>query len=223
MRSVVGTAMSRRRLGRAPCRPSGRVRIIGGSLRRRLLAVTPLEGLRPTPDRVRETVFNWLGPALEGARCLDLFAGSGALGFECASRGAAEVVMVERHPLVAATLEREAAALAAPTARVVCADALSWTDATRGGFDVIFVDPPFGSGLQAEVCARLDAMGCARAGTLVYVEYARGGMPELPPRWLKLHRRSAGQVGYLLARREADEEAPSGAAPPPRPAFERED
>ncbi len=133
---------------RAPAAGRGKphtIRIIGGDWKRTPLPVLDLDGLRPTPDRVRETLFNWLGQDLEGRRCLDLFAGSGALGFEAASRGAASVVMVERHPRAAQQLRALKDKLAARAIEIAEADALRIAAGLAPrSFDVVFVDPPFG-------------------------------------------------------------------------------
>lgn len=147
---------------RAGAAPSGQIRIIGGRWKRTPIAVRHAPGLRPTPDRVRETLFNWLGQRLDGWRCLDLFAGSGALGLEAASRGAAEVVLIESDAAAARTIEALLRRLGADAGiQVRCASAQSWL--TRQGpatvpFDLIFLDPPFGQGLLDQVmpaCARL--------------------------------------------------------------------
>lgn len=124
------------------------VRIIGGLWKRSKLPVVDLPGLRPTPDRVRETLFNWLGQELDGWRCLDAFSGTGALGFEAASRGAAEVTLLERDRHLASNLHQIKARLAAQAVRIECTDALSWMrSAVPGAFDVVFLDPPFESDL----------------------------------------------------------------------------
>ena len=146
-----------------------RVRIIGGVRRRLLLDFPDLPGLRPTPDRVRETLFNWLGQRLEGWRCLDLFAGSGALGFEAASRGAAEVVLVERDARAVDNLRRNAERLALPGITVRAQDALAYLCGDCGTFDLIFIDPPFASDLAASALARA-ATRLKPAGR-IYVEY----------------------------------------------------
>ena len=176
-----------------------KVRIIGGEYRRRLLEVPAVEGLRPTPDRVRETLFNWLGQDLYGLRCLDLFAGSGALGFEAASRGAREVVLVEKVRPVADTLRRNAQLLGAAQLQVQNQDALAYLRAGHGAFDVIFVDPPYSSTLLDDVLPQLAAALSAQGR--LYVETAR---PREFAGWEVLRSIRAGQVhGYLLAR-EAD-------------------
>jgi len=131
-----------------PAKPNNRVRIIGGAWRSRVLRFPAVTDIRPTPDRVRETLFNWLGQDLTGRRCLDLFAGSGALGFEALSRGAAEVVMVERSRTVLGALRENGARLGAgaPRLRFVLGDALHFLDSPgEASFDVVFVDPPYGS------------------------------------------------------------------------------
>ncbi|MGH8696968.1 MAG: 16S rRNA (guanine(966)-N(2))-methyltransferase RsmD, partial [Burkholderiales bacterium] len=142
-----------------PAKPANRVRIIGGAWRSRVLRFPAVADVRPTPDRVRETLFNWLGQDLTGRRCLDLFAGSGALGFEALSRGAAEAVMVERSRAALGALRENGALLGVgDRARFVFGDALHFLDSpgeTR--FDVVFVDPPYGRGLADEVFARLPA------------------------------------------------------------------
>ena len=128
---------------------ANRVRIIGGQYRRRLLDFHDSTGLRPTPDRVRETLFNWLGQDLPGWTCLDLFAGSGALGFEAASRGAQRVVMIELDPKAISALEKNRALLDASAVDILRVEALAWLKTNHETFDLIFVDPPFDSGLAA--------------------------------------------------------------------------
>jgi 16S rRNA (guanine966-N2)-methyltransferase len=179
-------------------RRTNRVRIIGGAWRGRLLQFPDAAGLRPTPDRVRETLFNWLGQDLSGQRCLDLFAGAGALGFEALSRGAAEVVMVERSPGVAAVLRANGQRLGAQRLRVIVDDALNFLAATGlGRFDVVFVDPPYGSALARKVLERLPS-GLAEGG-VVYVEDA--APLALPPPWRMRRQARAGAVHYHLVER----------------------
>lgn len=147
---------------------ANRVRIIGGKYRRRLLDFPASTGLRPTPDRVRETVFNWLGQDLPGWACLDLFAGSGALGFEAASREAGRVVMVERDRDALAALEKNRDALGATQVEILRVDALAWLANNRETFDLIFIDPPFDSKLVAPVLA--DLASHLKSGGVAYVE-----------------------------------------------------
>jgi 16S rRNA (guanine966-N2)-methyltransferase len=177
-----------------------KVRIIAGRWRGRRIAFPALPDLRPTPDRVRETVFNWLQEIIEGSRCLDLFAGSGALGFEAASRGAASVVMVDQQPRVVEYLRREAEKLGATQVEVISADALSYLAISPPPFDVVFIDPPFRSDRLTE---SLEAMGSRRvvkASARVYIETeARAQTPPLPEGWRWLRNKRAGNVGYHLA------------------------
>jgi 16S rRNA (guanine(966)-N(2))-methyltransferase RsmD len=171
------------------------VRIIGGAWRSRLVTFPAEPGLRPTPDRVRETLFNWLGQDLTGKRCLDLFAGSGVLGFEALSRGAMEVVMVERSGTVARALRENAARLDARGFRAVVGDALHFLgDPGAGRFDVVFVDPPYGSGLVTAAMERLP--GVLARGALVYVESDATVEPDPP--WHVRKRGRAGAVHYHL-------------------------
>ncbi len=176
----------------------GKLRIIAGSLRNSRLAVPDRPGLRPTPERVRETLFNWLMPVLPGARCLDLFAGTGALGIEALSRGAGEVVFVERDVALAAALRANLARLRQLQAPVVCADALSWLHAPHPPFDIVFLDPPFAQDLW-QAAARALAPSLV-PGAWVYVESPAATLPALPADW-RLHREGrAGEVRYALYR-----------------------
>lgn len=156
-------------------------------------------GLRPTPDRVRETLFNWLHGRVAGSRCLDLFAGSGALGLEALSRGAVDVVFVERDTLTARALAERLAEWQAVGARVVCRDARRFLEGAPQSFDIVFLDPPFGGPLLGETAARLHAGGWLVPGGLVYLECAaREGLPPLPVDWQCLRSGRAGEVGYHL-------------------------
>jgi 16S rRNA (guanine(966)-N(2))-methyltransferase RsmD len=173
---------------------ANRVRIIGGEWRSRLIDFPPRKDLRPTPDRVRETLFNWLGQDLTGKSCLDLFAGSGALGFEAASRAARRVVMVESDPVVFRALAASREALGAAAVELTRADALEFLRADAGAYDVVFLDPPFKVGYWP----RLEALLPPRLapGALVYYESATP--PELAPGWEAWRQRRAGQVTYQL-------------------------
>jgi 16S rRNA (guanine966-N2)-methyltransferase len=179
----------------------GQLRITGGRFRGRRLQVPSRTGLRPTTDRTRETLFNWLAPSIEGSRCLDCFAGSGALGFEAASRGAAEVVLIEQAGVVARQLRLVAAELGADAVTVIVTDALRWLASTPPRrFDVVFLDPPFGHGLLRPACALLHRRGWVGADSLIYIESADiDGLPSLPEGWELLRQKSAGQVRYGLA------------------------
>jgi 16S rRNA (guanine966-N2)-methyltransferase len=178
----------------------GQLRIIGGRWRGRRVAFAAVEGLRPTPDRVRETLFNWLAPVIEGSRCLDLFCGSGALGLEALSRGAAEVVFIDRSRVVTEQLGQSLQGLGAEGARLLTSDALEWiASAARGAWDIVFVDPPYRQGLADRCIAGIEASGLLARAARVYVETgADEDPPVVPAHWL-LHRdRRAGQVAYRL-------------------------
>ena len=182
----------------------GRVRIVGGQWRGRRIAVPARGDVRPTPDRVRETLFNWLGQRLDGAACLDLFAGSGALGFEAASRGAARVVMVEADRATAAALEKSREQLGAAAVEIVPGDAFAFL--ARGGerFDVVFLDPPFRQNALPALLAALRPR--LQRGARVYVEGAQAASAAAP--WRELKRARAGQVSYQLL--EWSDHDPSG-------------
>lgn len=175
----------------------GRIRIIGGEYRGRRIAVPDRADLRPTPDRVRETLFNWLGQRLDGRSCLDLFAGSGALGFEAASRGAARVVMVEQDRSVFEALKKTKAIIGAAAVELLLEDAFSYLKKTAERFDVVFLDPPF---RQNALPALLEAL-CARLapGARVYVEAPAA--VDAGESWRELKRARAGQVSYQLLER----------------------
>ena len=190
---------------RPGAKPGGQgvLRIIGGTWRSRRLTFPEREGLRPTPDRVRETLFNWLQPWLPGATCLDLFAGSGALGFESLSRGAGQVVLVEQDGVAVSALRANLALLEARSAEVVQADARVFLQGPAQPFDIVFLDPPYGSGLLVECCTRLDAGGWVKKNGLIYLEADADQALPLPPAWTLLRSKRAGQVGYHLARNDA--------------------
>ena len=183
-------------------RVSNQVRIIGGEHRGRKLTFPDLPGLRPSGDRVRETLFNWLQPVIANARCLDLFAGSGALGLEAASRGAREVVLLDIAPRVVYQLEANRDLLGLTRVKVVKADAMLWLEQDPQPFDLVFVDPPFGTSLLGEVCNKLETRGWLTADALIYLEEdARRQFPSLPASWHWYRQQRAGQVCFGLARR----------------------
>jgi len=178
------------------------LRIIGGAWRGRKLAFAPLPGLRPTPNRVRETLFNWLAPVVRGARCLDLFSGSGALGLEAASRGASCCVLVEQQHLAVQTLREQVARLNAEHVDVVEAEVLSWLSRGAVPFDIVFLDPPFQRGLLQECIERLEHNGWLADSAWIYIESEEGLELALPERWEWYRDKQAGQVSYRLARRK---------------------
>ncbi|HET8700943.1 MAG TPA: 16S rRNA (guanine(966)-N(2))-methyltransferase RsmD [Nitrococcus sp.] len=181
------------------------LRIIGGRWRSRRLSFPPIAGLRPTADAVRETVFNWLQGHLQGARCVDLFAGSGALGLEAVSRGAHQAVLVERSQIAIASLRENVARLGAGEAvQVIRADAERFLAGKAEPFDLVFLDPPFQSALLERVCRQLDSGGWLAAGALIYLETDRHRtLGDLPGSWRVLRADGAGTVSYRLLRREA--------------------
>ena len=174
-----------------------KVRIIGGELRSRMISFPDAEGLRPTPDRVRETLFNWLGQTLYGRTCLDLFAGSGALGFEAASRGAERVVMVETNRTALRALQDNIDKLGCANVSVHGQDALEFVSRDAQQYDVIFLDPPFQSDYLPKLLTvlpqRLNEKG------VVYVE--SGAAITVPPPWQIIKSGKAGQVHYQLLRK----------------------
>ncbi len=181
---------------------SNRVRIIGGTLRSRVIEFPDVHGLRPTANRVRETLFNWLGQSLHGKRCLDLFSGSGALGFEAASRGAVEIVMLEANAVAQAALKANQQKLAASACRLVVMDALKFIDGGREKFDIVFVDPPFASGLMVTVLTKLTEN--LLVDGLVYAEWNEpiasvlAKLPASP--WEIAKQGRAGAVHFALLR-----------------------
>jgi 16S rRNA (guanine966-N2)-methyltransferase len=181
------------------------LRIVAGTLRGSRLAVPEMQGLRPTPDRVRETLFNWLAPVLDGARCLDLYAGTGALGIEALSRGAAECVFVERDRALCRLLQDNLTRLRVANARVVNAAAGDFLAAPAQAFDLVFIDPPFASDLWAASASLLEQYGWLRAGAFVYVEAPQDAAFELPSNWGRHREGSAGAVRYALYRRLASD------------------
>ncbi|MBK8451738.1 MAG: 16S rRNA (guanine(966)-N(2))-methyltransferase RsmD [Thiofilum sp.] len=176
------------------------LRIIAGQWRSRRLPILALEGLRPTPDRVRETLFNWLQFPVRGARCLDLFAGSGALGLEALSRGASELVLVEKHPKAAATLQTNINTLKALNAEVYHQEALSYLDQATIPFDIIFLDPPFHHNWLPMVLERIQDKQLLAPQGYIYLEYERELELDLSQWNLTIHKQlHAGQVHCVLA------------------------
>jgi 16S rRNA (guanine966-N2)-methyltransferase len=157
----------------------------------------PLPGIRPSPDRVRETLFNWLRDRVEGAACLDLFAGSGALGLEALSRGAAQVVFVDRERQVVDAIRGHLELFNAEGGEAIVADALTWLSGPSRPFELVFLDPPFDADLVPEVCAYL-ARGWLKPGAWIYVEHAVERVPALSEGWQVIRESRAGRVGFRL-------------------------
>jgi 16S rRNA (guanine966-N2)-methyltransferase len=201
--------MARRRPQRTSQKISSgnqQLRIIGGDWRGRKLSFPEVEGLRPTPDRVRETLFNWLSVYIPGGRCLDLFSGSGALGFEALSRGAAHVTMIDNSSMVIRQLRQNIQDLKTQHAELITGSATEWLE-TRSGdlevqFDVVFLDPPFHQDLSAICCQLLEQNNLLTSNAMIYLETEKElTNPLVPDNW-QLHReKTAGQVTYRLYKR----------------------
>jgi 16S rRNA (guanine966-N2)-methyltransferase len=179
----------------------GRLRIVAGKWRSRLLDVADVPGLRPTSERIRETLFNWLAPSIQGARCLDLFAGTGALGFEALSRGATTVVFVDNSRRAIQAIENIAKTLNATGAVIHCGDAVDYLrNAKPASFDIVFLDPPFADDRLDDLCRLVDEIGLLAPGGRIYLEQDRGKSGiTLPAGWQILRDKTAGNVRYMLA------------------------
>ena len=186
-------------------RPGGsnQLRIIGGQWRGRKLRFADGRGLRPTPDRVRETLFNWLMPYLPGAHCLDLFTGSGALGLEALSRGAAEVVMIDNNAKVISQIQENISILQSSNAKVSQADGIKWlAQPAHQAFDVVFLDPPYEDKVLPECINLLEDGDWLNDEAWIYIELpSKEDVPELPGSWQWHRNKQAGQVNYNLAHR----------------------
>ena len=192
--------MARRRTTGIKNPPPGRLRIVAGNWRSRLLDIAAAPGLRPTSERVRETLFNWLAPRIDGARCLDLYAGTGALGLEALSRGAATTVFVEKSALAAGVLKSNVEKLGAEGATICEADAIeSLRKIPVKSFDIVFLDPPFAADILEDLCRLIDERQVLADGARVYLEHSVAKIePELPAGWEVLKSEVAGQVRYSL-------------------------
>lgn len=186
----------------------GQCRIIAGKWRGRNIKFEDAKGLRPTTDRIRETVFNWLQIYIPQRRCLDCFAGSGILGFEALSRGAGEVVFVEQNIKTVKKLKDNANLLDASNAVIYHADTLSWLQSLQKDvglnqclhekFDLVFIDPPFHSDLLAKSCDFVNSSGCLAEDAIIYIEHAVDANVVLPDNWYCLKEKNTGQVSYRL-------------------------
>ncbi|MCP5347608.1 MAG: 16S rRNA (guanine(966)-N(2))-methyltransferase RsmD [Gammaproteobacteria bacterium] len=183
---------------------TGSLRIIGGRWRSRKLTFPAVDQLRPTANRIRETLFNWLQNGVTGSRCLDLYAGSGACGLEALSRGAGQVTFLEKNPLAAGAIRNNLAVLGESNMPVISADVLSWLAApgTDCQFDIVFIDPPYKANLEVASCQALESSGLLRDGSLIYLESDKE-LPEslFPANWRLLRSKRAGAVHYVLLER----------------------
>ncbi|UTW10725.1 16S rRNA (guanine(966)-N(2))-methyltransferase RsmD [Marinobacterium rhizophilum] len=195
---------------RAPQTDSGELRIIAGTWRGRKLKFPALTGLRPTPNRVRETLFNWVQASVPGARCLDLFAGSGALGLEALSRGAGSVTFIDNATQAVRQLRDNLQLLKADNAEVQTAAAMDWLQRqvaeadAKPGYDLVFLDPPFHCDLLPQACELLESRGLLADQALVYIESeSELGAPAVPANWQQKRSKTAGQVTYSLYVRDS--------------------
>lgn len=183
---------------------NGQIRLIGGQWRGRKLPVLNSEGLRPTSDRIKETLFNWLMFDIRQCLCLDLFAGSGSLGFEALSRGAREVVLVEKNTQVSKQLQLNLATLPNATGQVINTDALQYLQSAAQPFDLVFLDPPFHRELLPQACQLLEENSWLSENAKIYIEHEQGSeLLAIPSNWQLLKDKQAGQVIYQLYQREA--------------------
>jgi 16S rRNA (guanine966-N2)-methyltransferase len=178
----------------------GQIRIIGGKWRSRKINFPPIPDLRPTPNRIRETIFNWLSPAIIGAKCLDLFAGSGALSFEALSRGALFCLAFDADRRIVEKLNENAQQLQAKNIEIILGKFPYPKTLRRENFDIVFIDPPFHAGYVAKCCQWLKESECLAPDALIYIEAEPelDLMPLLPANWTIIRSKTAGQVGYHL-------------------------
>jgi 16S rRNA (guanine966-N2)-methyltransferase len=179
----------------------GQLRIIGGRWRGRKLPIVGADGLRPTGDRIRETLFNWLAPTINNSVCLDLFTGSGALSFECLSRGGRQAIMIEKNALAARQLKQNSVQLQTNAADVIHQDALLWLDnqkLTQRSIDIVFIDPPFAYDLWDSAIDKLHHSKLLAPDALIYIESSKGSSHKLPLQWQLSKEKTAGDVDYKL-------------------------
>ena len=175
------------------------LRIIGGQWRGRKLSIANIEGLRPTGDRIRETLFNWLMHDVVDSHCLDLFSGSGALGFEALSRGAQRVVMVEKSREASLVLQQHCKKLDTSSTDIINNDALTWLNQYQGEpFDIVFIDPPFALDLWQATIQLLDEKQCLKPNAMVYIETPKDTIVTTPAHWQLYREKSSGAVCYRL-------------------------
>lgn len=180
---------------------AGQLRIIGGCWRGRKLPIVHADGLRPTSDRIRETLFNWLAPTITNSVCLDLFAGSGALSFECLSRGALQAIMIEKNPLVARQLRQNSEQLQTDDGLIVQQDAITWLhnqQHIQHTIDIAFIDPPFNYNLWESVTEQLHYSQLLAPNALIYIESPKVSILKVPIQWHLCKQKKAGDVVYRL-------------------------
>jgi len=183
----------------------GKIRIIGGKWRGRRLTVLNHATLRPTPDRIRETLFNWLSPKIVNSTCLDLFAGSGALGIEAISRGAKLAWLVEKEFKIVQNLKQQIAVLNTDQCQVMQADVFHFLKQSPTVFDIVFLDPPFRQNLLPPCCEQLENQGWLAPQALIYLESERHfDTAQLPANWQVIKQQTAGQVAYFLVQRNGN-------------------
>jgi 16S rRNA (guanine966-N2)-methyltransferase len=190
-----------------PSKPGslGSVRLISGKYRGRKLPVILAKGLRPTTDRVKETVFSWLMPYMHNSRCLDCFAGSGSLGFEALSRGANEVTLLELNRQAAEQLKKNKALLKADHLTIHQTDSLEFLQNPITCFDIVFIDPPFNKELVDQAISRLND-GWLADNAIIYIEMEQNGQFNIPKNWSLLKEKTAGQVAYRLFEKNNEED-----------------
>lgn len=179
--------------------------IIAGQYRSRKITFLDSPGLRPTPNRVRETLFNWVNQTIRGSNCLDLFAGSGALGFEAASRHAAHVTMVEKNRSVFSVIKETKSNLECVTVELINMTAAEYIQGTQQQFDLVFLDPPFNTDLLQQSYDLLLSSHCLRSGAMVYVEHERDKTIEIPKGWAWHRQKKSGDVVYGLLEKTLSE------------------
>jgi 16S rRNA (guanine966-N2)-methyltransferase len=191
---------ARKQAGKKKSQP-GQLRIVAGNWRSRLLQIADVPGLRPTSERIRETLFNWLAPGIQTARCLDLCAGTGALGIEALSRGASSVVFVEQSAVATKSLLANINSLGVKNAEILNLDARQYLSRdSKTAFDIVFIDPPFAAELHDELCRLLAAGAWLSPDAKIYIELDRDQPePALPDAWSILKDKTAGNVRYMLA------------------------
>jgi 16S rRNA (guanine966-N2)-methyltransferase len=185
------------------------LRIIGGSWRSRKIQFAPEENLRPTSNRIRETLFNWLQDHVAGETCLDMFAGSGACGLEAMSRGASSALFIDSNPTAAAMIEKNLAALTANQCEVLCTNAMTWLVSPQlnneRSFGLVFIDPPYQAGLELSCCLLLEKSGKLKPSAYIYLESDKQDfVSELPVNWQLEKAKQAGKVHFFLFKRIKD-------------------